>query len=60
MINETVLRREEKAEIALRSLYARYGYLPYRMSKFEEYELKTFWSVTRLLPSMILTAGFWH
>ena len=39
MINETVLRREEKAEIALRSLYARYGYLPYRMSKFEEYEL---------------------
>lgn len=39
MINETVLRREEKAEISLRSLYARYGYLPYRMSKFEEYEL---------------------
>lgn len=39
MIEESILKREEKAVYALRSLYRRYGYLPYRMSKFEEYEL---------------------
>ena len=39
MIDETLLRSEEKAVFALRSLYRRYGFLPYRMSKFEEYEL---------------------
>ena len=30
---------EERAAIALRSLYGKYGYLPFKMSKFEEYEL---------------------
>ena len=39
MIDETLLKNEEKAVFSLRSLYRRYGYLPYRMSKFEEYEL---------------------
>ena len=39
MFDDTLLKNEEKAVFALRSLYRRYGYLPYRMSKFEEYEL---------------------
>ena len=39
MIDEKLLKSEEKAVFALRSLYKKYGYLPYKMSKFEEYEL---------------------
>jgi len=39
MIDETILKREEKAVFSLRSLYRNYGYFPYKMSKFEEYEL---------------------
>ena len=39
MINEQLLKPEEKAVYALRSLYSRYGYMPYKMSKFEEYDL---------------------
>lgn len=39
MIEEKLLKREEKAAFALRSLYGKYGYLPYKMGKFEEYEL---------------------
>jgi len=39
MIDNMLLRREERAVFALRDLYRRYGYLPFRMSKFEEYEL---------------------
>ena len=39
MINENLLKPEERAVYALRSLYHRYGYLPYKMSKFEEYDL---------------------
>ncbi len=38
-MDESLLKNEEKAVFALRSLYRRYGYLPFRMSKFEEYEL---------------------
>ena len=38
-IRESVLKYEEKAVFGLRSLYRRYGYLPYKMSKFEEYDL---------------------
>lgn len=34
-----ILKNEEKAVFALRSLYKQYGYLPYKMSKFEEYDL---------------------
>ncbi len=39
MIDEAVMRFEEKAIFNLRSLYRRHGYLPYKMSKFEEYDL---------------------
>ena len=38
-IEENNLRDDEKAVLALRSIYEKYGYAPYRMSKFEEYEL---------------------
>lgn len=34
-----LLKNEEKAIFALRSLYAQYGYCPYKMSRFEEYDL---------------------
>ncbi len=33
------LKRDERAVFDLRSLYCRYGYHPYKMSKFEEYDL---------------------
>lgn len=39
MIDSLILKNEEKAIFALRSLYKKYGFLPYKMSKFEEYEL---------------------
>lgn len=39
MIDEQLLKPEEKAVYALRTLYHRYGYSPYKMSKFEEYDL---------------------
>lgn len=38
-IPASVLRNEEKAIFDLRSLYSRYGYSQYKMSKFEEYDL---------------------
>ena len=34
-----LLRSAERAAFSLRSLYSRHGYLPFKMSKFEEYEL---------------------
>ena len=33
------LKNYEKAVFALREIYLSYGYLPYKMSKFEEYDL---------------------
>ncbi|MBO5287554.1 MAG: ATP phosphoribosyltransferase regulatory subunit [Clostridia bacterium] len=39
MIEERYLKSEEKAIYKLRTLYGRYGYLPFKMSKFEEYDL---------------------
>lgn len=36
---ESILRREECIVFGLRALYSKYGYRPYRMSKFEEYDL---------------------
>lgn len=39
MIFENVLKNDERAMLALRSLYKSYGYRPFKMSKFEEYEL---------------------
>lgn len=38
MKNEN-LRADERASIALRALYRRYGYLPYQVNTFEEYDL---------------------
>ena len=38
MIDPAILKPEERAVFALRQLYRRYGYLPYKMSKFEEFE----------------------
>ncbi len=38
MIDNSILRKEEKAIFALRELYGKYGYKPFKMSKFEEYE----------------------
>ena len=37
MIN--YLKNEEKIILSLRALYSTYGYLPYKMNKFEEYDL---------------------
>ena len=39
MIDEKILKSEERAIYRLRTLYGRYGYLPFKMSKFEEYDL---------------------
>ncbi len=39
MSYDLVLRQDEKAVFALRSLYGKYGYAQYKMSKFEEYDL---------------------
>jgi len=33
------LRADERISIALRAMYCQYGYLPYKVSKFEEYDL---------------------
>lgn len=38
-MQDTILKNEEKAVFALRSLYKSYGYLPFKMNRFEEYEL---------------------
>ncbi len=35
----TILGLEEQAVFSLRRLYRQYGYLPYKMSRFEEYDL---------------------
>lgn len=39
MAEELRLKGEEKVTMALRSLYTSYGYRPYKMSRFEEYDL---------------------
>ncbi len=39
MSDKFLLKPEEQAVFSLRALYRRYGYLPYKMSKFEEYDL---------------------
>ena len=36
---DRLLKTEEKAILTLRQLYRQYGYTPYRMSRFEEYDL---------------------
>lgn len=39
IIDDAVLKNDEKAIFSLRMLYKKYGYSQYRMSKFEEYDL---------------------
>lgn len=39
MQNSQFLKDDEKAILSFRSLYQKYGYLPFKMSKFEEYDL---------------------
>ncbi|MBR3690550.1 MAG: ATP phosphoribosyltransferase regulatory subunit, partial [Eggerthellaceae bacterium] len=39
MIDNMLFKSEEKAIFALRALYNSYGYLPFKMSKFEEYDI---------------------
>ena len=39
MIDEKILKSEERAIYNLRSLYTSYGYSPFKMSRFEEYDL---------------------
>ena len=38
-IDSNSLKYDERAIFALRSLYSKYGYFYYKMSKFEEYDL---------------------
>lgn len=38
-MNNIILNNDERAIFALRSIYEKYGYAQYKMSKFEEYEL---------------------
>jgi ATP phosphoribosyltransferase regulatory subunit len=38
-INDFTLKKEEQAIFRLRELYEKYGYMQYKMSKFEEYDL---------------------
>ncbi len=38
-LDQSILTGGEAAALKLRSLYRQYGYTPYKMSKFEEYEL---------------------
>ncbi len=38
-MSNNVLKEEERISLALRGLYGRYGYLPYKMGKFEAYDL---------------------
>lgn len=39
LTDSKILKNDERAVFALRSLYRRYGYLAYKMSRFEEYDL---------------------
>lgn len=39
LINDSLLKYDEKAVFALRELYSKYGFTQYKMSKFEEYDL---------------------
>ncbi len=39
MLNDKIFKNEEKVAYTLRSIYSRFGYTRYKMSKFEEYDL---------------------
>ena len=38
-MTNVILKYEEQAAYALRGLYQQFGYVPYKMSRFEEYDL---------------------
>ena len=38
-MTDAILKTEERAILTLRALYRQYGYAPYKMSRFEEYDL---------------------
>ena len=38
-MTDVILKNEERAAFSLRELYQRFGYVPYKMSRFEEYDL---------------------
>ena len=48
MFDTSILKFDEKAVFAMRSLFAQKGYKQFKISKFEEYDLyfKTFWFLT--------------
>jgi len=39
MMTNPIWKNEEQAGISLKNLYRHYGYIPYKMSRFEEYDL---------------------
>ncbi len=39
MTDDRIIKKDEQAIFALRSLYRRFGYVRYKMSRFEEYDL---------------------
>lgn len=39
MIDERIIKNDERVVLALRRLYQNYGYVQYKMSRFEEYDL---------------------
>ena len=38
-LSDKLFKEEERAAYKLRELYRKYGYLQYKVSKFEEYDL---------------------
>ena len=38
-MRDTVLKKQERVSLALRELFRKYGYAPYKMNKFEPYDL---------------------
>lgn len=53
-ISQSVLKNDEKAMFKLRELYSRYGYMRYKVSKFEEYDLYAY-NKNFLISENILT-----
>ena len=53
-ISQNVLKNDEKAIFKLRELYSRYGYMRYKVSKFEEYDLYAY-NKNFLISDNILT-----
>lgn len=62
-LDKGILKQEERAVYALRGLYQSHGYRPYKMNKFEEYDLyvrnKDFLVQTRSLLSRTGAGACW-